>query len=158
MKVFLEVLFTTVIILFLLYLFFHSATVLLAPSTPQSVENKVCFARHCFSVELAKTEAERDKGLMSRSQLDKGNGMFFIFDKEGVYPFWMKNTLIPLDIIWINSDNKVVFIGHDIQPCKTFICPTTNPLVKAKYVLEINGGIAKEIGLAIGDRADVSIK
>jgi len=141
----------------LVYLFFYNAEILLSPTTNQNSQNQVCFGSHCFFVELAKTNAEKEKGLMSRTQLGKNNGMLFIFDKEDVYPFWMKDTLIPLDIIWIDSNYRVVFIGQNTQPCKTFICPLINPLVKAKYVLEINAGLCEELGLKIGDKFKLNI-
>ena len=57
-------------------------------------------------------------GLMFRENMDSDRGMLFIFEKEGEYPFWMKNTLIPLDIIWINKDKEVVFISENAQPCE----------------------------------------
>ena len=158
MKMYLEISLLIVALIIIGYLVFHSAGVLLSPVTQQSPVNQVCFGAQCFFVKLAKTDAEREKGLMSVTQLDENSGMFFIFDKEGVYPFWMKNTLIPLDMIWIDSNNKVVFIGQNAQPCKTFICPMINPKVKASYVLEINAGISDKLGIKIGDTAEVNIK
>ena len=95
---------------------------------------------------------------MYRTELDKDKGMLFIFDKEGIYPFWMKNTLIPLDMIWIDSSNKVVFISQNVQPCKSLICPVIIPSASAKYVLEINAGICEELGLKIGDEVEIKIK
>ncbi len=151
MKMYLEIFLIIIAVIIVGYLFFYSADILLSPATQQSPKNQVCFGKNCFSVQLAKTNAEREKGLMFVKQLDKNSGMLFIFDKEDVYPFWMKNTLIPLDMIWINSNNKVVFISQNVQSCKSLICPIINPGVKAKYVLEINAGIAKDIGLNTED-------
>jgi hypothetical protein len=126
----------------------------------QGAEGKVCFSttaeENCFFVKLAKTNAERRNGLMNVKQLDENRGMLFIFEAEGIYSFWMKNTLIPLDIIWIDSENKIVFIKENVQPCKGLICPYVNPKVKAKYVLEINGGQAKASELKIGDNVSVT--
>jgi uncharacterized membrane protein (UPF0127 family) len=158
MKMVFEILLLVIFVLVLAYLSFHFAGIILAPATKQSPENSVCFkpfgaaqgAQRCFSVELAKTSAEQEKGLMYRESLDENAGMLFIFNKEGIYPFWMKNTLIPLDMIWIDANNKVVFIGQNVQPCKTFICPSVVPSVKAKYVLEVNAGICQKIGLKVG--------
>ena len=137
---------------------FQSAGTLLSPVTKQSIGNQICFGGNCFFVEIAKSSAEREKGLMYRENMDKDKGMFFIFDKEGLYPFWMKNTLIPLDIIWIDGNNKIVFIGENAQPCKTLICPITNSSVIAKYVLEINANISKNIGLKVGDFVNINIE
>ena len=113
---------------------------------------KVCFNENCFNVEIAETKEERAKGLMFRENLEKNKGMLFIFEKEDIYPFWMKNTLMPLDIIWINKDRKVVFISEDTQPCKAIQCPVINPNKKALYALEINSGISNKTNLNEGDK------
>lgn len=108
-----------------------------------------------FQVELAKTETQKYKGLMYRDKLEQNNGMLFIFNKEKIYPFWMKNTLIPLDIIWINSNNKVVFISQNTQPCKSLICPQILSNINAKYVLEINAGLCEKLNLQVGDQIEI---
>ena len=130
---------------------------LLAPRVGQYSFGSVCFKDKCFKVELAKTSAQRDLGLMGRRELDRDAGMFFIFENEGIYPFWMKNTFIPLDIIWIDNNKKIVYISPNVQPCKSLVCPSLIPSGKAKYVLEINAGICKEINLKVGDEIKVSI-
>ena len=116
---------------------------------PIDKQNQVCFKSYCFSVELAVTPEEREKGLMFRQNLDSDKGMLFIFKKEGRYGFWMKNTSIPLDIIWINDNKEVVFINENTQPCRENYCPVIEPTKDAKYVLEINGGLSEKIGLTI---------
>jgi uncharacterized membrane protein (UPF0127 family) len=68
----------------------------------------------------------------------------------------MKNTLISLDIIWINEGKEIVFIKEKANPCEEKFCTTINPLVAAKYVLEINGGLSRKIGLQVGEK--ISIK
>ena len=95
---------------------------------------------------------------MNRTELDANKGMLFIFNNEGVYQFWMKNTLIPLDMIWMDGNNKIVFMAQNIQPCKTMICPNINPLVNANYVLEINSGVSQKIGIKVGDTANIILK
>ena len=157
MKMFLEILLLITAIIILVYLSFHYAGILFAPVTQQNPQNQVCFKSRCFFVELAKTEAERDRGLMNRTELGKNKGMLFIFNKEGIYPFWMKDTLIPLDMIWIDSGNKVVFISQDVQPCRSLICPITSPSASARYVLEVNAGICQEIGLKAQDVVKINI-
>lgn len=112
---------------------------------------KVCFESNCFFVELAKTNTERETGLMNRKELANDSGMLFIFEKEEIYPFWMKNTLIPLDIIWIGSNNKIVFIKENAQPCGLDYCPLINPGISAKYVLEINAGLVQKFGFGEGN-------
>jgi uncharacterized membrane protein (UPF0127 family) len=124
----------------------------------RSRQSSVRFEDHCFYVELAKTPEERARGLMFREHLDPDKGMLFIFDWEAVHPFWMKNTLIPLDIIWIDKNKEVVFISKDTQPCEQEPCPNINPYKKAKYVLEVCGGTAERIGLNVGDKLKLDIR
>lgn len=116
-------------------------------------QNLVCFKNNCFAVEIAETNLERSHGLMFREKLDLDKGMLFVFEEEGEHSFWMKNTLIPLDIIWINKAKEVVFISGNSQPCQEeYACPSINPGKNAKYVLEINAGVAEKIGLKVGDK------
>ena len=142
-------------------IFFVLTNVLLSPTLELKNRGKVCFDKNCFNVEVAKTNEELEKGLMFRQQLGENNGMLFVFSKEAIYPFWMKNTLIPLDMIWINSENKIVFIKHNAEPCpsaqtsKETDCKNINPEVKAKYVLEINSGISEKLGLKAGDVVNI---
>jgi uncharacterized protein len=163
MKMFFEIFLLIIIIVFLVCSVVYFIRPLLSPASQQNPQNQVCFGSHCFLIELAKTAAEQERGLMYRTELDKNKGMLFIFDKEGIYPFWMKNTLIPLDMVWIKQGlsadaGQVVFIGQNVQPCKSLICQTVLPNVKAKYVLEINAGVCQEIGLKVGDELKISVK
>ena len=112
---------------------------------------KACFKDKCFAVEVADTPQERAIGLMNREYLDSNSGMLFLFDEEAEYVFWMKNTLIPLDIIWLDQNKKVIFIKHNAEPCQIGQCEFFKPSEKAKYVLEIGGGLAKEIDLREGN-------
>ncbi len=113
---------------------------------------KVCFGDNCFLVELAQTPEEINRGLMFKENLAQNRGMIFIFETSGVYDFWMKNTRIPLDIIWINDKKEVVFIENSAQPCKEDFCPSIGPGREANYVLEINAGLAEKIGLKAGSQ------
>jgi uncharacterized protein len=113
----------------------------------------ICFEKKCFLVELAKNQKEIERGLMFRESLEDNRGMLFIFQREGNYSFWMKNTLIPLDIIWINEEKNIVFINKNTQPCEEEACPSVNPGTEARYVLELNGGISEKMGLSVGDSA-----
>ena len=120
--------------------------------------DRACFKNNCFLVEVAKTSEERSRGLMFREGLDSNKGMLFVFEEEGRYSFWMKNTLIPLDIIWINQNKEVVFISENSQPCKEEPCSSIGFDGVAKYVLEINGGMAGKIGLNVNDKITLKIK
>ena len=117
----------------------------------QQIKN-VCFNHHCFEVELAKSPEEITQGLMSRESLDPDKGMLFVFSQEGRYSFWMKNTLIPLDIIWVNKKREVVFISENTLPCGESFCPRIDPGQDAKYVLEVNAGLSTQIGLVVGSK------
>jgi len=121
-------------------------------SSQSSEIKKVCFVDYCFLVELADEPQEQVQGLMFRESMDQDRGMLFIFQQKSIYSFWMKNTLIPLDIIWIDENKEVVFIENNVQPCKEDPCFSINPGREAKYALEINGGIAEKIGLALGNK------
>jgi len=155
MKAYAEIFLLVVAVIILIYIFFYFAQTSYSPSAPDSLMGSVCFSGNCFSVELATTRAQVERGLMYRKELYNDNGMLFIFDKEENYPFWMKNTLIPLDIIWIDGNGKIVFVADNVQPCKSLICSSVNPGVSAKYVLEINAGISEKIGLNLGEEVKI---
>ena len=118
--------------------------------------SEVCFESNCFNVEIADTSEKRETGLMNRKYLKPNSGMLFSFEEENKYNFWMKNVLIPLDMIWIDQNRKVVFIKENAEPCKTEDneCETFVSDKKAKYVLEISGGMSEEIELNIGDEVE----
>lgn len=149
MKLFIKV-FLFAIFFFLLLSFLKISR---APDFIFDKENhvRVCFKENCFLAEVAKTKEEILKGLMFRQKLDADKGMIFVFEKEGIYPFWMKNTLISLDIIWIDGENQIVFIKKNAEPCPELVCPSIKPDKKSKYVLEVSAGISEKINLQIGD-------
>ena len=107
-----------------------------------------------IEVELAITQAERLQGLMFRESLN--GGMLFLFEEEKIYPFWMKNTLIPLDMIWINENLEVVHIAKNIQPCQE-TCNNIKPSAKAKYVLELNALETDKFDIKVGDKITLNI-
>jgi uncharacterized membrane protein (UPF0127 family) len=102
-------------------------------------------------VEVASDDATREQGLMYRDHMAEDRGMIFLFTQAGEYPFWMKNTLIPLDIMWIDADHRIVHIAHDVPPCKADPCPNYPPNVKASSVLELAAGVAAKHHLREGD-------
>jgi hypothetical protein len=105
--------------------------------------------------ELALSFAERQRGLMFRRELPAGQGMLFLFENPGRYGFWMLNTLVPLDIVWLDSERRVVFVSGNTPPCPagTF-CPTYGSEVLAQFVLELAAGQAAAHGLTVGARLD----
>ncbi|KKS06959.1 MAG: hypothetical protein UU59_C0016G0016 [candidate division WWE3 bacterium GW2011_GWE1_41_27] len=86
--------------------------------------------------EVAETKDELRNGLMFREKLPKNTGMLFIFGMPYTYSFWMKNTLIPLDIIWINDKMEIVDVTKEVPPCVTEECTAYSPKYPAKYVIE----------------------
>lgn len=102
-------------------------------------------------VEVANTDELRAQGLMFRDQLAPGKGMIFFFAEDGVYPFWMKNTLIPLDMVWIDASRKVAHVKTNVPPCRIENCPSYDPGVPSRYVLEVAAGEAAKHGLKAGD-------
>jgi uncharacterized protein len=99
------------------------------------------------TAELAVTDEERSRGLMFREKVQPDQGMLFVFEREDVHQFWMKNTLVPLDMIWLDSAKRVIFIAANVPPCKEDPCPSYGPDVPARYVLELRGGGAAENGI-----------
>lgn len=112
---------------------------------------QVCFRNHCFLAEVALTEKERLTGLMFRKKLTSKKAMLFIFPDNNYHSFWMKNVLIPLDIIWLDQNRKIVYLAENCQPCSELPCQSIKPDSPARYVLEIKGGRSQQIGLAKGD-------
>lgn len=102
-------------------------------------------------VEIADTPDLRQRGLMFREHLAEGEGMLFIFEETGFYPFWMKNTLIPLDMIWLDVNRRVVSIAHSVPPCKADPCPNFSPTADSIYVVEVASGFAKRHKVREGD-------
>jgi uncharacterized membrane protein (UPF0127 family) len=105
-----------------------------------------------FHVELARTEPEREKGLMYRERLAPDAGMLFLFERPSVQTFWMKNTLIPLDMVFIASDLSVVGVVANAQPLTLTARSVGEP---SQYVLEIGGGLAARLGIRAGGRVQI---
>jgi uncharacterized membrane protein (UPF0127 family) len=110
-----------------------------------------------FQAEIADTPEKQARGLMFRRCLKDGYGMLFVFADEEVRSFWMKNTLIPLDMIFLNSDKQVVDLFSSVPPCRADPCPSYTSALPARYVLEIAGGLAKKLKLRVGDKIFVAI-
>lgn len=123
--------------------------------TSPTIQNqeKVSIGNIEIKIEVAKTNEERSKGLSNRTQLDNESGMIFVFEKNSKPVFWMKDTKIPLDIIWIN-DNKIVGIEKNVQPEPNTV---DSKLTKYQspssidYVLEVNGGFSDKNNIKIGE-------
>ena len=112
---------------------------------------RVCLRDTCYAVDVMRTDAGRAQGLMYRKGLDQGRGMLFVFDQEDIYPFWMKNMLFAIDIVWLDQNKRVVHIEANVPPCSTDVCAVYTPSAKALYVLEIPAGDAARNGIGMGD-------
>jgi uncharacterized membrane protein (UPF0127 family) len=104
---------------------------------------------HVFSVELARNDAEREKGLMYRRFMPPDRGMLFDFKREEPVMFWMKNTYIPLDMIFISRAGVVTGVAANAEPLSERLIPSGGPCYG---VLELNGGVAASIGVKPGDK------
>ncbi len=132
-------------------------TTVLSCQKDTQTKNQVCFEGQCIEVELARTPEEQAKGLQFRTSLESNGGMLFIFSESRRYSFWMKDTLIPLDMVWISRSKKVVDITRNVSPCKTTPCPTYSPSSNVLYVLEVNAGYTEKLGIQVGDQAGFDI-
>jgi uncharacterized membrane protein (UPF0127 family) len=120
---------------------------------PSLLLTRLCFDETCFRVEKARTPGERQQGLMYRNSLGRDRGMLFIFEQEDIYPFWMKNTKIPLDMLWLDSRRKVVEVMTNVPPCEQDPCPVYTPPKKAVYVLELSAGTVERKKISVGSTA-----
>ena len=103
-----------------------------------------------YSLEVVRTPEEQAQGLMFRESLPERTGMLFPFTDKGVHHFWMKNTMIPLDMVWMDPEGKVIFVSANTPPCKADPCPSYGPDSPAASVLEIAGGNAARENISVG--------
>ncbi len=106
-------------------------------------------------VEIASDDATRAQGLMYRDSLPPNTGMLFLFAQTGEYPFWMKNTLIPLDMVWIDEAQRVAHVKYDVPPCKADPCPSYPPNAPARFILEVPAGVARQHGIVAGSQLKI---
>ena len=102
-----------------------------------------------FEVEIATTSQQRGRGLMDREFLARGEGMLFLYDSEQMVSMWMKNTLIPLDMLFMDGYGIIRHIARETEPLSLDIISSRVPVMA---VLEIPGGVAKDLGIAVGDK------
>lgn len=120
----------------------------LLPSSPITLPN----GDHVLA-ELATTAGDRSLGLMNRGHLHPDRGMLFFFPSPGLYSFWMSQTFIPLDIIWLDAERRIVSIATDAEPCPSGVsCPLYSPSAPAQFVLELASGEAARRNLQLGDQ------
>lgn len=103
-------------------------------------------------LEIALTDEEKQLGLMFRDMLSADHGMLFIFDADGPLDFWMKNTFISLDFVWVSAAGEVVDVRAGVPPCRSDPCPTYGSGKPARALLEVNAGFAAAHGLRPGEQ------
>jgi uncharacterized membrane protein (UPF0127 family) len=113
------------------------------------------FEGHRYFVDIADDDQSRARGLMFVDEMADNRGMVFIFRREAPRSFWMRNTRIPLDIIYLDRDLRVVSIAADTPPCRTRQCPSYPSEGPAQFVLELNAGQAAAIGLDPGEQIQI---
>jgi len=135
-----------------------TASVVLAACATQAAGPAVELKGHRFDVELATDPASQQRGLIFRDEMAADHGMLFVFGEMAPRAFWMKNTHIPLDILFFDRDYKLVSASLRTPPCRSVgddcpVYPSTGP---AQYVLELNAGVAEKLGAKPGDKLTVS--
>jgi uncharacterized membrane protein (UPF0127 family) len=126
-----------------------------ASALPQTSKPAVTLHGHRFTTEFATDDASRERGLMMRKELAADHSMLFVFPDTEPRWFWMKNTLIPLDILYFGADRKLVSMQLNVPPCKADPCPAYPSDAPARYVLELPAGTARRIGVQTGDALTV---
>ena len=146
-KIFYPLIFILLLVALLSWKYFQPVPKIQLPTIKVPIKNQE------YQLEVATTSTEKSQGLSNRQSLCPTCGMLFIFNKDGILPFWMKDTLIPLDMVWLNSSYQVVKIvtaqpqiGQPIYKLTVF----TND-IPAQYVIEINAGQSQKIELKVGD-------
>lgn len=122
-----------------------------ATSSDQLIITTQAGQKHAFKIELALTPQQQEKGMMFRTEMAENAGMLFYFSEEAPRAFWMKNTLIPLDMIFIKKDGRILNIHENAIPNDLTSIPSNGPAIA---VLEINGGISRKLGIQAGDKIE----
>ncbi len=116
---------------------------------------RVFFPNGCSLIaELAITEEERQLGLMFREKINPDQGMLFVFEKEDILSFWMKNMNFPLDILWLNQEKRIVHMESHVPPCQDPDCPSYFSPFPAMYVLELKKGSVETNQLKLYDKIE----
>ncbi len=110
--------------------------------------------RHAFQVEVMRTPDQRARGLMHRNYLPADRGMLFDFGSSEPVAMWMQNTYIPLDMLFIRADGTIARIAEQTEPLSTRTIPSGEPVLS---VLEINGGISRQLGIKPGDKVEYAL-
>lgn len=133
-----------------------TAVIILSACVSQSSSALVSVGNATIAAEIADSPQEWSIGLMNRSSLPEGSGMLFVFPDEQPRSFWMKNTLIPLDIIFVSSNLTVLDVAS-AEPCRADPCPIYSSEAPAMYVLEVGAGFAEAHGVKYDDIIEIDL-
>ena len=111
-----------------------------------------------LTADLALTNEQKEKGLSVKDELKESEAMLFIFEESAQHSFWMKDVKFPIDIIWLDSDGKVVHIEQNLQPCvSVLICTSYSPDIDSQYVLETVAGFTQRHNISMGTNIDIEL-
>lgn len=119
------------------------------------IYKKVKIGGNEIKAEVAVSDEKRAKGLSGRKELPKESGMLFVFENPEIHPFWMKDMLIPLDLVFIDQNYNVVDLRKNLPPCSDVVCDKIIPVTNVKYAIELNAGWLDEKGVKVGDKIEV---
>jgi uncharacterized membrane protein (UPF0127 family) len=132
-----------------LWLLFAAAAVQAQTLEPLTIASQA--GRHPFKVEVARTPQDREQGLMYRQSIPGDQGMLFDFARVEPISMWMRNTYIPLDMLFIRRDGSIARVAENAEPLSLRSIPSGEPVLA---VLELNGGTARRLGIKAGDRVE----
>src|SRR5215204_5601461 len=130
-----------------------------APSTDSKyLKAKVTVKGFELNADIPITSELKSKGLAVKNQLKENEAMLFVFEDSAKHPFWMKDMKFPIDIIWLDSNGKVVHIEQNLQPCvSVFVCPGYAPNADSQYVLETVAGFTQRHNISVGTNIDFEL-
>ena len=137
--------------IFFFFMCFYAQLFSSSVSHADTISPQVCHQDNCVALEVVSKPEDMERGLMYRTSLGQDKGMLFVFSSDGKQSFWMKNMHFNLDMLWISSDDHIVYIGQNIPACTADPCAVYTPDKEARYVLEINSGYTASHHWAVGD-------
>jgi uncharacterized membrane protein (UPF0127 family) len=125
---------------------------------PQYKKTTISINEFKVLLALASTDEKRIKGLSGLEKLNEGQGMLFLFDQPSKQGFWMNEMKFPIDIIWLDSDSRVVHIEKNLEPCRIFMgCPVYEPKVDSLYVIELRSGFTNDHSINNGTKINLNL-
>jgi hypothetical protein len=121
------------------------------------LQSNVTIDGFSLTADLALSSKQKEKGLSVKEKLKENEAMLFVFEKPGKHSFWMKDMKFPIDIIWLDSNGKIVHIEENLEPCSlVFACPSYTPNTDSQYVLETVAGFIPRHNVSVGTDVDLN--